>query len=112
MKRDLKNDIIKHLIKKGNYEPEVDDLVIEILLKNIRYAEQLEVRIEDEGLIVTIPNGNGIATTKENPAYGTYCKALTNIHECSAKLAIYRKDRISLKLLEEKKKDEFDADFE
>jgi P27 family predicted phage terminase small subunit len=111
MTKSLRNEIIQHLKKKGNYDPDVDDFVINILIKNIDYAEELKQRIESEGLIVTIPNGNGIATTKENPAYGTYCKCLSNIHECSAKLGIYRKDRIALKLLEEKQKDDFDSDF-
>lgn len=111
MTRNLKNDIVQHLKKKGNYDPEVDDFVIDILIKNIEYAEELKKDIEANGLIVAIPNGNGIITTKENPAYGTYCKCLSNIHESSAKLGIYRKDRLALKLLDEKKKDDFDADF-
>jgi phage terminase small subunit len=111
MARDIKNDIIQHLKNKGNYDFTVDDMTIDILLKNIEYARDLEEMLRTEGLIVAIPNGNGIITTKENPAYGTYCKCIDNIHHCASKLGIHRKERIALKLLEEKHKDEFDIDF-
>ena len=73
--------------------------------------QQLESYIDATGLIVTMPNGNGIETTKENPAYGTYCKCIDNINHCAAKLGISRRDRISLKLVENKLKDAFDLDF-
>lgn len=108
MNRTLKNNILQHLTKKGNYETDVDDMVIEILLKNIKYAETLCDLLEDQGLQVTIMNGNGFETTKENPAFGTYMKCLDTIHTCCAKLGISRKDRIALKLIEEKKEDDFD----
>jgi P27 family predicted phage terminase small subunit len=111
MKRSLKNDIIQHLTKKGNYETDVDDMVIDILIKNIAYAETLCELLAEQGLQVTILNGNGFETTKENPAFGTYMKCLDSIHTCSAKLGISRKDRIALKLIEEKKSDSFDEDF-
>ena len=111
MTRDLRNDIIAHLKKKGNYEAEVDNYLIDLLLKNIEYAKELEEDIKQKGLIVCIPNGNGIVTTKENPSYGTYCKCIDNIHKCASKLGISRNDRIKLGLLEEKKIDEFDEDF-
>ena len=111
MARNLRNDIVTHLIKKGNYESEVDDYLIDIIIENLKYTNDAKQSITDLGLIVNIPNGNGIITTKENPAFGTYEKCLHNIHQCSAKLGISRNDRIKLKLLEEKKADEFDNDF-
>jgi P27 family predicted phage terminase small subunit len=111
MNRDLRNAIVQHLLKKGNYEPTVDDYLIDILIDNIQYAEMAQKDVKDNGLIVTIPNGNGIATTKENPAFGTYEKCLRHIHQASEKLCITRNDRIKLKLLEEKTKDEFDHTF-
>jgi len=107
----IENDIVTHLIKKGNYEPDVDDMVIKILLKNLKYAEELCKIIEEQGIQVTISNGNGFPTTKENPSFGTYMKCLDTIHTCCAKLGISRKDRIALKLIEEKKDDDFDNDF-
>ena len=106
----LKNQIVEHLKRKGNYE-DVDDMIIDILLTNIDYAEKLKVMIKNDGLQVTIPNGNNFITTKENPAFGTYLKCLDQIHTCSAKLGISRKDRITLKIIEEKAADEFDSDF-
>ena len=111
MSRNIKSDIVQHLTKKGQYEPDVDDFVIDILIKNVKYAEKLCDLLETQGLQVRIPNGNGIETTKENPAFGTYMKCLDSIHTCSAKLGISRKDRIALKLIEEKKEDDFDEDF-
>lgn len=107
----LRDDIIQHLTKKGNYDADVDDMVIDILVKNVGYAETLCGILERDGLQVTIPNGNGIETTKENPAFGTYIKCLDSIHTCSAKLGIGRKDRIALKLIEERERDEFDREF-
>ena len=111
MSRNLKDDIISHLKKKGNYESEVDDYLIDILIQNVAYAELMKQDLYEKGLIVTIPNGNGIATTKENPAFSTYIKCLDNIHQSASKLGLNRKDRIQLKLMEEKLKDEFDKDF-
>jgi P27 family predicted phage terminase small subunit len=111
MIRNLRNDIIAHLQKKGNYEPEVDDYQIDILIENIEYATLMKENLKENGIIVDIPNGNGIITTKENPAYGTYVKCVTHINQSSTKLGISRNDRIKLKLLEEKKEDEFDNDF-
>lgn len=109
MKReDLKNKIINHLQRKGNYDEDVDDYLIDMLLDNIEYSEQSKDTILIKGLMTKMPNGNGIETTKENPAFGTYVKCLENIHNCATKLGINRKDRIALKLLEEKDRDDFE----
>ena len=104
----LKSNIIKHLLDKGNYEAEVDDYLIDTIIENIEYSIILKENLKQNGLIVTIPNGNGIATTKENPAFGTYKKCLDNINQSANRLGINRRDRISLKLLEEKVIDDFD----
>ena len=101
MSRDLRNSIVEHLKKKGNYEPSVDDYLIDVIMDNLDYIIELKTNINLNGLIVKIPNGNGIKTTKENPAFGTYEKCLHNILTCSMKLGINRNDRLKLKLLEE-----------
>jgi hypothetical protein len=111
MSKTFRNDIISHLIKKGNYESSVDDYLVDILIDNVKFSEELKAIVKSEGIIVTIPNGNGIPTTKENPAFGSYLKCLSMINVYSIKLGISRKDRIALKLIEEKNKDEFDEDF-
>jgi hypothetical protein len=111
MNRTLKTHIIQHLTKKGNYEEHVDDMEIEILLKNLQYTDTLCKLIERDGLQISTTNGNGFITTKENPCVGTYMKCLDSIHTACAKLGISRKDRIALKLIEEIKEDEFDRDF-
>jgi len=112
MNTKLKNEILLHLSKKGSYEPGVDDYLVDILLENLEYSSKLQKMISEQGIIVTIPNGNGIPTTKENPAFGSYTKCLSNIFQCAVKLGINRKDRITLKILEEKQNDGFDNDFE
>ena len=78
---------------------------------DLEYAKQMTDSIDNDGLIVSLPNGNGVISTRINPALTIYESCLRNIHQCSAKLGISRNDRIKLKLLEEKKSDEFDNDF-
>lgn len=108
---DLKKLIIKHLKHKGNYDPDVDDYVIDMLIENINYSELMKQEIYQNGLVQTITAGNGAHYTKQNPAFGIYQMCLRNIHQCSAKLGINRNDRLKLKMLEEKTKDDFDNDF-
>ena len=108
MKSDLRKDIVKHLIDKGNYDPLVDDVNIDLLIQNIKYATEAATILDREGIRLTMPNGNGFDTTKENPAFGTYEKCIHNIHTCASKLGINRRERITLKLLEEKVIDDFD----
>lgn len=107
----LRTQIIKHLEAKGNYDPEVDDFTIDMLIENIEFANTAKEDIKKNGLMVTMLNGNGFETTKENPAFGTYMKCVTNIRELSTKLGIHRNDRLKLKLIEEQTKDDFDKDF-
>jgi P27 family predicted phage terminase small subunit len=101
MTRDLRNAIIKHLIDKGNYDPEVDNYVIDMLLENVKYADQMKEELNANGCVVAIPNGNGIVSNRMNPAFGVYQMCLRNIHQCSSKLGINRNDRLKLKILEE-----------
>ena len=113
MNINLRNDIVEHLKKKkDSYSPDVDDYVIDMLLENLEYAEQMKKDLDQNGCVVSIPNGNGIVTTKMNPSFGVYQMCLRNIHQCAAKLGINRADRLKLKLTEEKTKDDFDNDFD
>lgn len=68
---DLRQQILGHLTKKGHYSPEVDDYEIDMLIQNVKFANEAIADIKTNGLIVNIPNGNGIITTKENPAFST-----------------------------------------
>ena len=111
MSRDLRNDIIKHLKKKGDYDPDVDDYLIDMLLENIEYANTMKADIERQGCVIEKTSGNGFRTTKMNPSFGVYQMCLRNIHQAAAKLGISRADRLKLKLVEEKEKDDFDKDF-
>lgn len=56
----LKQDIIDHLNKKGNYDPDVDDYVIDMLLENIGYAEQCKHQLETYGLTQEMFGCNGV----------------------------------------------------
>ena len=108
MIQNLKKDIIEHLKRKGNYVPDVYNYVIDMLLENIKYAEEAQANLNDNGLVISTTGGNGFTTTKLNPALNAYQMCLRNIHQCSAKLGINRNDRLKLKLIEEKEKDDFD----
>ncbi len=107
----IKTKIVKHLESKGTYDPEVDDCFIDMIVENMDFASTAKEDIKKRGLLVTTTNGNGFKTTKENPAFGTYMKCITNIRELASKLGIHRNDRIKLKLIEEQSKDDFDKDF-
>lgn len=108
MSKSLKNDIISHLIKKGNYDPDVDNYIIDMILDNLEYAQQMKSRLDVEGCVVDMANGNGIVSTKMNPAFGIYQMCQRNIHQAAAKLGISRKDRMMLKIVEQKEADDFD----
>jgi len=108
MANTLRKDIIKHLKKKGNYDPDVDDYQIDLLLENIEYANQMKKDLDEKGCVIDITTGNGFTTTKMNPAFNIYQMALRNINQSASKLGISRKDRMMLKLVELKEQDEFD----
>lgn len=111
MNKNLKSKIIVHLLKKGNYDPDVDDYVIDMLIENIEFSETLKEDIITNGLVQSVIGRNGASYTKMNPSFGCYQMALRNINQCSLRLGINRKDRILLKIAEEKTIDEFANDF-
>lgn len=106
----LKENIINHLIKKGNYDETVDNFVIDMLIENVQFAEIAKEDIINRGLVIDIINGNGIISPKMNPSFGIYRMCVSNIHQAASKLGISRNERIKLKLLEQKV-DEFENDF-
>lgn len=107
----IKDKIIEHLNDKGNYDQKVDEYLIDLLVENLEYLRDLKLILKNEGLLVTMTNGNGFETTKENPAFGTYKKCLESINNIAKQLGINRRDRLALKLIEEKYKDDFDVEF-
>lgn len=108
---DLRDQIISHLKKKGNYSPDVDDYLIDMLIDNIGMYHSLLKDIKEEGLITKGKNGNGFVIKMVNPSFNLYQSCLKNIHQCASKLGINRRDRLMLKLIEEKIADKFDVDF-
>jgi len=108
MAKSIKTNIVEHLKKKGNYDPDVDDYNIDLLLENLEFARQMKNTLEDEGCVVATANGNGIISTKMNPAFGIWQMCQRNIHQAAAKLGISRNDRLKLKLIEQKEQDALD----
>lgn len=108
MSQKLKQSIIEHLSKKGNYEASVDDYLIETLIENVTYLKEAKNILDREGCVISSPNGNGIVTTKMNPALNVYQMCLRNINQISSKLGINRSDRLKLKILEDQVNNEFD----
>ncbi len=111
MNAGLRNNIVSHLKKKGNYEPDVDDYVIDELISNIELSKECLNQIKEEGVVQHYITTSGSEMSKMNPLVGIYQMFQRNIQQLAAKLGINRKDRLMLKLIQEKEKDDFDADF-
>jgi len=107
----LRRKIISHLETKGNYDPDVDDYLIDDLLKNMDLCRQCERILDEKGPIEEYEYKEGKYLNRINPAVNAYQMFQRNIHQISAKLGISRNDRIKLKLIESKQQDEFDQDF-
>lgn len=102
----LEEGIKKYLKENGNYIPDIDDYNVELFLTGLKLSEQALNLLENNtgnntGVIVTIPNGNGIETTKANPALGAYKECIILAREAAIKLGINRNDRIKLKIEEQ-----------
>lgn len=110
--KELRQNIVNHLSKKGNYECTVDDYVLDMLIENILYAEEAKRDLDEHGIVQNIEARNGVFYTKANPAFSVYQMCLRNINQLSVKLGINRADRIKLKLLAEKLEDDFTNDFD
>jgi phage terminase small subunit len=110
MNSSLRNAIIIHLTKKGNYDPGVDDYVIDELISNIELSRECLTTLKYEGVVQNYITTSGSKMSKMNPLVGIYQMFQRNIQQLAGKLGINRKDRIMLKLLEEKQLDQFDND--
>jgi phage terminase small subunit len=107
----LKSKIITHLQSKGTYSPDVDDYVIDELLENVELSKQCLTQLKVEGVVQHYITTSGSEMSKMNPLVGIYQMFQRNIQQLATKLGINRKDRLMLKLVEAKAKDEFDEDF-
>lgn len=102
----IRKNIVDHLKKKGNYE-EVDEYDISLIIENMKFAKELKDDLDVNGCVIDITTGNGFTTRKINPALNAYQMCLRNIHQAASKLGLSRKDRLALKLVEDKEiKDE------
>ena len=108
----LRNSIAKHLNTKGHYEEDVDGYLVDMILDNIKYAEESKKDLDENGVITSSPSGNGFSVTKMNPAFGIFQMCQRNIHQAASKLGLNRKDRLMLKIIEQKQLDEMDKEME
>ena len=108
MAKSIKTNIVEHLKKKGNYDESIDDYLIDMLMDNLKFANEMKEKLSEEGCIIASANGNGIVSVKQHPAFSVYQMALRNIHQISSRLSISRADRIKLKLIEQKEQDALD----
>lgn len=112
MNANLRKQIVDHLDVKGTYDPDVDDFIIDELLENLALSKKALQSIKEEGIVIEFMGGNGFTTRKLNPMVNAFQMFQRNIHQCAIRLGISRKDRLNLKLIEDKKIDEFDEDFQ
>ena len=105
----LRKMIIKHLIDKGTYDPDVDDIIIVDLIINYEMAQDCLKKIKEDGPVIMRENVNGKLTPIINPYMSAYQMIMRNVFQMISKLGISRSDRIKLRLKEEfvEEKDKF-----
>lgn len=96
----LRKAIVDHLSKKTNYEADIDDYTIDILIENLEFAREAVKDLKRNGIVVTLNNGNGLPTTKVNPALNAYQSSIKMTKDAAQTLGINRQDRIKLKIEE------------
>jgi len=100
----LRKSIINYLNDKGNYISSIDELDIETLIDNYEIAQTSLMELKENGPVLTIPNGNGIPTTKQSPYLTSYQSSIKMVRESALKLGLSRQDRIKLKIEEKQDK--------
>lgn len=104
----LRERIVKHLNEKGNYDPRVDDDMIDDLIFHTDLAKNLMKRLKTEGPIMEYYSTSGSKMMKMSPVLNALQMTLRNVYQLSAKLGINRNDRLKLKIVEQKHQDELD----
>lgn len=106
---ELRKMIVKHLIDKGTYDPDVDDFIINELIVNYEMAQDCLRKIKEDGPVIIRENVSGRMTAVLNPYMSAYQMIMRNVFQMISKLGISRSDRIKLRLKEEfvEEKDKF-----
>lgn len=104
----LRASIEDYLTTRGNTIKDIDEIEIITLIENLELANKALKILKSKGVVVTIPNGNGIATTKQNPALSAYQTSIKMVRESCIRLAISRADRIKLKIEDDAKQNDID----
>ena len=104
----LRERIIEHLQKKGTYDPNVDDDMIDDLIANTKFAKKIFKELLKEGAVIEYITTSGSRMTKINPNLNAYQMVMRNVYQLSTKLGINRNERMRLKLIETQQQDELD----
>jgi len=104
----LKTKIIKHLQEKGSYSEEIDSDMIDDLIENTIFAKKVFKQLKEEGAVISYVTQAGSHMTKINPLLSAHQILTRNVYQLASKLGLNRSDRMRLKLIEQKTKDELD----
>lgn len=104
----LKDRIVTHLESKGNYDPNVDDDMIDDLVYHTAIAKTLMKKLQTEGAILEYYTTSGSKMLKLSPTLNALQMVQRSIYQLSTKLGIDRSSRLKLKIIEEKQQDELD----
>lgn len=106
--KSLKARIIEHLENRGTYDPEVDDDMIDDLIMNTEFGKEIFKKLKEEGPVMRYHTTSGSILSKINPLMNAYQMTQRNVFQLASKLGINRSDRLKLKIVEQKEKDELD----
>ena len=104
----LKDRIVEHLSKKGTYDPDIDDDMIDDLVDSVNLGKTLLKRLQKDGAILEYYTTSGSKMLKLSPVLNAYQMVQRNTYQLSTKLGINRNDRLKLKIVEQKQRDELD----
>ncbi|RCW38672.1 P27 family phage terminase small subunit [Marinilabilia salmonicolor] len=102
-----KKQLIEYIKTKGLYE-DVDLVMIDELLYNIRIAKQSKADLKKYGLMMNVSKNDEKPYFQQSPAVNIYNSSIKNIMNLSRKLALSPLDRQNLKVTVEDEDDGFD----
>lgn len=83
----LRQSVIDYLESKPDYIAAINEPDVDILIDNLKYSEEAKEEMK-KGMVVTIPNDNGIPTTKLNPALAGYHSCIKMYREAARALVL------------------------
>lgn len=102
-----RKQLIQYIKDKGIYE-EVDLVMIDELLYNIKMVKLAKKELQEYGLMMNVSKNDDKPYFQQSPAVSVYNSAVKNIMNLSRKLALSPLDRSALKINVEEDDDGFD----